>query len=127
MKKSGAERVASAIEDLSPVYREGDDGDAVRFSLDAVAAIIAEARSESLDSHKPLVSLLADTPKPGPSHADSVDRLYDLAQSGEYGDGLSDSDADEINDLVQDLYDYLYALGRRELRAAARRAKRGRG
>lgn len=93
--------LADAFDVFIPFYEEGDDGDSIRLALEAIAGWLGDMIDE--EEFEDLTELLEDLSAPQ-SLRDMVDHLYEVAENGSYGEGLSAKDAEAINDLVQDIY-----------------------
>jgi hypothetical protein len=99
-KAEREEELEEAFESLKPFYDEGDDGDAIRMSLNAIAAVIADKARLVIQEEGTLIEVL-EMLKADEDLRATIEELYELAQGGGYGDGLSEDAADEINGLLQ--------------------------
>ena len=95
-----------AVAALQPFYDPGDDGYGVELALDAVAGILGEKAGVDVETERGLIQLLVDLGAPKQLQKD-VEKLYDHAQGGEYGMGLTKKQAQVVNDLVEHLHDEL--------------------
>ncbi|MDP1920649.1 MAG: hypothetical protein Q8L14_30680 [Myxococcales bacterium] len=105
---SKVDAIDAALDALSPFYEEGDDGDAIRMALAALASECGFADSDEFIS-----SLAEDL-------GHDVNKLSELAKGGEYGAGLTASGAKEINGIVQDVVESL----REHVQNVRRKSKR---
>jgi hypothetical protein len=94
------QQIETAADALSPFYEEGDDGDAIRMSLDSIASVCGFGGINELTAGMD-EELRSD-----------VKKLYELAKAGEYGTGLTEEDAQEINDIVEGVADRLKGYAR---------------
>lgn len=86
----------TALNALSSFYEEGDDGDAVRMALDAIGSALGFSGERSLLDANLEKGLKRD-----------IERLYELAEAGEYGAGLTRDDANGINAIVDEVSERL--------------------
>lgn len=113
--------VEEAFGALQPFYDPEDDGDGVRLSLDAIASVLADATGRDLEGDEPLSSLLEELKAPSDLQ-EMIDELYEAAEGGSYGEGMSKEQAEKVNSLVQDIYDPLHLFLKKAARAPRRRA-----
>jgi hypothetical protein len=98
-----------AVAALQPFYDAGDDGYPVTLALDALAGILGETADLDVEAERGLVPLLETLSAPEDLR-DDVQKLYENAEGGEYGMGLSQKQAKMVNDLVQEIVDPLVEL-----------------
>jgi len=113
--------VDEAFEALQPFYDSGDDGDGVRLALDAIASVLADATRREVEEDESLTTLLGELNAPE-DLIQMVDDLYEAAEGGSYGEGMSMEDAKKVNDLVQDIHEPLREILRNADRARRKRA-----
>lgn len=91
-----------ALGALQPFYDPGDDGDAVRVALNAIAGVLGErieievAKDDSLNGVLDILDAEGEL-------REAIVELYEIAKKGAYGEGLTKKGADRINDLVEEI------------------------
>jgi len=118
------ESLEEAIAALQPFYDPGDDGDAVRIALNAIAGLLGERSDIPVPADDGLNAVLQKLTADVELRA-FVRQLYKAAGRGAYGDGLSKKDANKINDIVQDVIDPLVELVRQRRRKRRQSARVG--
>ena len=113
-------KTEKALEDIQGAlcgfYEEGDDADPVRVALDALAALAA-GKSKLGGKVPDLVQVLGRL-QAGQEIVKIVEGLYELAEAGEYGSGLSKEQAEDLNEAVDERGGDLIGLIRRSLLAS---------
>jgi hypothetical protein len=111
---------------LQPFYDPGDDGDAVRVALNAIAGILGERIEIEVAKDDSLNGVLDILDADGELR-DAIAELYETAKKGAYGEGLTKKDADRINDLVEEIEGPLAVILRKARPKTSARVKvRGR-
>jgi len=115
------EALEDAFGALQPFYDPEDDGDGVRLSLDAIASLLADCTEREIEGDEPLSTLLVELDAPK-KLLKMVDDLYEAAQGGSYGEGMSQEQANTVNDLVEAVYDPLHRFLKKVERGPRKRA-----
>src|SRR5262245_60341071 len=92
--------VEEAFQALQPFYESGDDGDSVRLALDAIVSVLADAKNHEFEGDEPLLARL-DALKVPSELTDMIENLYEVAEGGSYGEGMSGGAVDTVNKLVE--------------------------
>lgn len=103
------EALDEAFAALQPSYDAGDDGDAVRLALNAIAGILGERSGLEVGDDDALVDVLAAMDADEELQA-AVAALYETATEGAYGEGLTEKGAEKVNGLVSDIEEPIVAL-----------------
>jgi hypothetical protein len=107
---------------LQLVYNPGDDGDAVRLALNAIAGILGGWMEIKVAKDDSLKGVL-DTLDAEDELQVAIAELYEIAQRGAYGEGLTKKSASRINDLLREVDEPLSAFIRKARSKASGRVK----